>query len=59
MTIKQRAVEEVQNFLQYGMTFYEAQSEAIRLVKDKIERKEINNEDFKDELDLLDQICKL
>ena len=33
MTIKQRAVEEVQNFLQYGMTFYEAQSEAIRLVK--------------------------
>ena len=59
MTIKQRAVEEVKNFLQYGMTFYEAQSEAIRLVKDKIERKEINNEDFKDELDLLDQICKL
>ena len=40
MTIKQKAVEEVQNFLQYGMTFYEAQSEAIRLVKDKIERKE-------------------
>lgn len=59
MTIKQRAVEEVQNFLQYGMTFYEAQSEAIRIVKDKIEQKEINNEDFKDELDLLDQICKL
>ena len=59
MTIKQRAVEEVQNFLQYGMTFYEAQSEAIRLVKEKIERKENNNEDFKDELDLLDQICKL
>ena len=59
MTIKQRAVEEVQNFLQYGMTFYEAQSEAIRLVKDKIERKELNNQNFKDELDLLDQICKL
>ena len=59
MTIKEKAVEEVQNFLQYGMTFYEAQSEAIRLVKDKIERKEINNENFKDELDLLDQICKL
>ena len=59
MTLKQEALEEVQNFLQYGMTFYEAQSEAIRLVKDKIERKEINNENFKDELDLLDQICKL
>ena len=59
MTIKQKAVEEVQNFLQYGMTFYEAQSEAIRLVKDKIERKELNNQNFKDELDLLDQICKL
>ena len=36
MTIKQRAVEEVQNFLQYGMTCYEAQSETIRLIKDKI-----------------------
>lgn len=59
MTLKQEALEEVQNFLQYGMTFYEAQSEAIRLVKDKIEQKENNNEDFKDELDLLDQICKL
>ena len=59
MTLKQEALEEVQNFLQYGMTFYEAQSEAIRIVKDKIERKEINNENFKDELDLLDQICKL
>jgi uncharacterized protein YoaH (UPF0181 family) len=59
MTIKQRAVEEVQNFLQYGMTFYEAQSEAIRIVKDKIEQKENNNEDFKGELDLLEEICKL
>lgn len=59
MTIKQRAVEEVQNFLQYGMTFYEAQSETIRLIKDKIEQKETNNEDFKHELELLEQICKL
>ena len=59
MTLKQEALEEVQNFLQYGMTFYEAQSEAIRIVKDKIEQKENNNEDFKDELDLLEEICKL
>ena len=59
MTLKQKAVEEVNSFLQYGMTFYEAQSEAIRLVKDKIEHKEINNEDFKHELELLEQICKL
>ena len=40
MTLKQEALEEVQNFLQYGMTFYEAQSEAIRIVKDKIEQRE-------------------
>lgn len=59
MSIKKEALEEVNSFLQYGMTFYEAQSEAIRLIKDKIERKENNNEDFKDELDLLEEICKL
>ena len=59
MTLKQEALEEVQNFLQYGMTFYEAQSEAIRIVKDKIEQRENNNEDFKGELDLLEEICKL
>ncbi len=59
MSIKKEALEEVNSFLQYGMTFYEAQSEAIKLIKDKIERKEINNEDFKYELKLLEQICKL
>jgi len=59
MSIKKEALEEVNSFLQYGMTFYEAQSEAIRLIKDKIEQKEINNEDFNHELNLLEQICKL
>lgn len=57
--MKEEAKELVYPFLQFGMTFYEAQSEAIRIVKDKIERKEINNEDFKHELKLLEQICKL
>lgn len=59
MSIKKEALEEVNSFLQYGMTFYEAQSEAIRLIKDKIEQKEINNQDFNHDLNLLEQICKL
>ena len=57
--MKEEAIELVYPFLQFGMTFYEAQNEAIRLVKDRIEQKEFQGQDFKHELKLLDEICNL
>lgn len=57
--MKEEAIELVYPFLQFGMTFYEAQNEAIRMVKERIERKEFQGQDFNHELKLIDEICNL
>ena len=39
--MKEQAKELVYPFLKFGMTFYEAQNQAIRIVKQRIERLEL------------------
>lgn len=59
--MKEEAIELVYPFLQFGMTFYEAQNEAIRLVKERIERLEINGleKEIENEYKLIETIENL